>query len=183
MRRLTDAARLRAFMRALGQKARTAGRVYFAGGASAVLLEWRRATIDIDLELDPALEPLLREIPALKKSLQVNIELATPRDFIPELPGWRDRSPLIAREGPLAFHHYDFYAQVLAKIERGHARDEQDVTAIARRGLIEPQRLQAFFDQVAPELYRYPAIDADAFRRAVARGVQRLGHSNLDPDR
>ena len=61
MRQLTDATRLRQFMRQLGLRARVSGRIYLVGGACAVLLEWREATIDIDLDLDPSVElPPLR---------------------------------------------------------------------------------------------------------------------------
>ena len=94
---LTDAARLRQFMCLLGQRTRTRGRVYLVGGACAVWLDWRPTTIDIDLDLDPGLDALLREIPAIKEELRVNVELASPAQFIPELPGWRDRSPFVIR--------------------------------------------------------------------------------------
>lgn len=174
MRQLTDAARLREFMRLLGRRTRAAGRVYLVGGACAVLHDWRATTVDIDIDLDPALDLLLREIPAIKEELQVNVELASPAHFIPELPGWRDRSPFVAREGTLNFHHYDFHAQALAKIERAHARDVEDVREMAARGLIEPARLTAFFDLIEPQLYRYPAVDAGSFRRAVDQTVQAL---------
>jgi hypothetical protein len=175
MRQLTDLARLHQFMRALGHRARATGKIYLTGGASAVLLGWRTTTIDIDLELDPSLEPLLREIPALKEELQLNVELASPAHFIPPLPGWRDRSQFIVREGLVDFHHYDFYAQALSKVERAHANDEHDVREMARRGLIDPGRLIGFFDQIAAELYRYPAIDPAAFRESVERMVRTLG--------
>jgi hypothetical protein len=174
MRQLTDRARLGAFMRALGQKAQAPGRVYLVGGASAVVLDWRATTIDIDLELDSTLEPLLREIPALKESLQVNVELASPGHFIPPLPGWRDRSRFIAREGLIDFHHYDFYAQALAKIERGHARDQHDVATMVKTGLVDPSRLREFFAAIEPELYRYPAIDPASFRQAVDAVIGRF---------
>lgn len=174
MRQLTDAARLREFMRLLGRRTRAAGRVYLVGGACAVLHDWRATTIDIDLDLDPGLDALLREIPAIKEDLQVNVELASPAHFIPELPGWRDRSPFVVREGTLDFHHYDFYAQALSKIERAHDRDVQDVREMAARGLIEPHRLTGFFDLIEPQLYRYPAIDAASFRGAVAGTVRAL---------
>ena len=112
--------------------------VYLVGGACAVLHDWRSSTIDIDIDLDPGLDALLREIPAIKEDLQVNVELASPAHFIPELPGWRDRSPFVIREGTIDFHHYDFYAQALSKIERAHDRDVDDVREMAARGLIEP---------------------------------------------
>lgn len=174
MRRLTDAARLHEFMRLLGRRTRAAGRVYLVGGACAILCNWRDTTIDVDIELDPGLDLLLREIPAIKEDLQVNVELASPAHFIPELPGWRDRSPFVIREGTIDFHHYDFYAQALSKIERGHARDVADVREMAARGLIEPVRLVEFFDLIAPQLYRYPAVDSASFRRAVEQAVQAL---------
>ena len=174
MRELTDAARLRQFIRLLGQRTRARGRVYLVGGACAVWLDWRPATLDIDLDLDPGLDVLLREIPAIKEELHVNVELASPAHFIPELPGWRDRSPFVIREGSIDYHHYDFHAQALAKIERAHARDVADVREMAARGLIEPARLLVFFEQIAPGLYLYPAIDPASFRRAVEQTVRAL---------
>ena len=174
MRHLTDAVRLREFMRLLGRRTRAAGRVYLVGGACAVLHAWRSTTIDIDIDLDPGLDALLREIPAIKEELQVNVELVSPAHFIPELPGWRDRSPFAVREGSVDFHHYDFHAQALAKIERGHTRDVEDVRQMAARGLIDANRLTAFFDLIEPELYRYPAVDAASFRSAVLQTVQAL---------
>src|SRR4051794_24243474 len=106
-------------------------------------------------------------IPRIKSELDLNVELASPPDFIPELPGWRDRSPFIAREGRLDLHHFDPYSQALSKIERGFAEDLQDVAAMIERGLVEPRRARELFDAIAPELYRYPAIDPAAFRTQV----------------
>jgi hypothetical protein len=70
MRELTDAARLRHFLRLLGQSTRARGRVYLVGGACAVWLDWRPTTLDIDLDLDPGLDAVLREIPAIKEALR-----------------------------------------------------------------------------------------------------------------
>jgi hypothetical protein len=100
-------------------------------------------------------------------SLDINIELASPSDFIPEVPGWRDRSRVIQREGPLDFYHYGFYAQCLSKIERGHATDRADVASMIGAGLVDRRRLGELFAAIEPELYRYPAIDAADFRRRV----------------
>ena len=110
---------------------------------------------------------MLRAIPRLKEQLHLNIELACPSDFIPELPGWEDRSLYVADEGRLACYHYDFYAQALAKIERGHRQDLQDVRAMLDRGLIAALAVRRHFDAIEPLLYRYPAIHPPSFRRAV----------------
>jgi hypothetical protein len=117
-------------------------------------------------------DALLRAIPTLKESLQINVELAAPGDFIPVREGWEDRSPFISREGPLSFHHFDLVAQALAKIERGHAQDRVDVGEMLRRGLVDAAGLSTAFEAIAPHLYRYPAIDPASFRRAVDETIR-----------
>jgi len=76
-------------------------------------------------------------------------------------------APFIAREGRLSFHHFDPYAQALAKVERSHAQDIEDVREMTRRGLIDPAHALRYFESIEPTLYRYPAIDPASFRRAV----------------
>ncbi len=167
MRRLADETGIRRFMRSLGAAAREESRVYFTGGVSAVLMGWRPATIDVDLAFVPERDDLLRLLPALKDELELNIELASPSQFVPELPDWEARSPLIAREGKVSFHHYDFYGQALAKIERGHAQDRADVEMMLGAGLVQAGRLRALFEMIVPHLYRYPAVDPASLRRAL----------------
>lgn len=128
---------------------------------------WRRTTVDVDLRFEPDADELLRALPAIKESLEVNIELASPPDFIPELPGWRERSPFVLREGVISVHHFDLYSQALSKIERGFGQDLEDVHTMIARGLVEPSRLRDLYDTIEPELYRYPAIDPAVFRRKV----------------
>jgi hypothetical protein len=164
MRTNLDAARLERLLRALGDAARGPGRVYLTGGTSAVAAGWRASTIDADLKLEPEPPGVLSAIARLKDELDVNVELASPDLFIPTLPGWQERSVFIARHGHVDFFHYDFHAQALAKIERGHARDLLDVTAMAARGLIRASELARLFDAIAPDLERFPAIDPDVFR-------------------
>jgi hypothetical protein len=167
MRRPVDAERVRRFMRSLGAEAAQDARAYFTGGATAVLLGWRPSTIDLDIKLEPESDRLLRAIPRLKEELEINVELASPGDFIPELLGWREGSTYIAREGRLSFYHYDLRAQVLAKIERGHEQDLADVRQILARGLVERGDVLRRFEQIEPDLYRYHAIDPPTFRRAL----------------
>jgi hypothetical protein len=168
MRAPVDRERIEALMDRLGRAASVPVRVYLVGGTSAVLVGWREGTIDVDLAIRPHDDALLRAIPDLKNALDVNIELASPADFIPLPAGWEDRSPFIARRHQVAFHHFDFYSQALAKLERGHRQDAADVRAMLERGLIEPTKMQQYFDEIEPELYRFPAIHPPAFRSAVA---------------
>jgi hypothetical protein len=167
MRQVADAERIRRFMRALAQAAQAPARVYFTGGATAVLMGWRSSTIDVDIKIVPEHDHLFRAIPRIKETLQINVELACPADFIPVPSGWEERSPFIASEGRLSFHHFDHYAQALAKVERGHTLDIADVQEMLRRGLVEPARAWQYFQAIEPNLYRFPAVHANSFRRAV----------------
>lgn len=172
MRRPVDEKRVRDFFHALATTASEDARIYVTGGATALLYGWRKTTIDVDLKIVPERDSILRAIPRLKEELEMNIELAAPDQFIPELPGWETRSPFIEQEARLSFYHYDLNAQALAKIERGHDQDIADVREMLNRSLINPAELWRLFCEIEPKLYRYPAIDARSFRRAVERVLQ-----------
>jgi hypothetical protein len=164
MRPPVDESRIRALASELGRVASQPVRIYLTGGSTAVLEGWRETTIDVDLRFEPEDDEMLRALPALKDRLGLNIELASPPDFIPELPGWRERSPHVFREGRVDVHHFDPYSQALSKIERGFDQDVDDVRSMIERGLVDPPRLRELYDTIEPELYRYPAIDPPAFR-------------------
>jgi hypothetical protein len=132
-----------------------------------VLLGWRPTTVDVDLELVPEQDAVLRAVPRLKEELSINVELASPGHFIPLPAGWEERSLLVDPGRLLAVYHFDPYSQALAKLERDHARDREDVRALLDSGLVEPTRILDYFDEIEPVLYRFPAIDPAAFRRRV----------------
>jgi hypothetical protein len=167
VRELADEARIRRFMRALGEAAPLEGDCFLTGGATAVLLGWRRTTLDVDVKLEPEQDAVLRVLPRIKEELAVNVELASPGDFIPLPRAWRERSLFAERAGRLTFRHFDLYCQVLAKVERGHAQDVEDVREILARGFVEKAALRASFIEIEPELYRFPAVDPADFRRGV----------------
>jgi len=128
-----------------------------------LLVGVRDATIDIDLKLDPEPDGVFESIADLKDRLSVNVELASPDDFLPALPGWSERSEWIVREGSVDFFHYDFYGQVLAKVLRGHSRDIDDAHALVVAGKVHPERLIDMFESIRPQMIRYPSIDPDEF--------------------
>ncbi len=177
MRRLATADRIRALLARLGREARTPVTVYLTGGSTAVLLGWRESTIDVDLKLVPDSSEILRSVPALKEELQINVELASPDLFIPVPKGWEERSLWEATEGRLTVRHFDLVAQAVAKLERGHARDLEDVQAMLHLGLVTAEALTRFLADVEDELYRFPAVDPASLRRAVeaAAGPPRPG--------
>ena len=158
-------------MLALGDAATSNVRVYLVGGTTAVLIGWRASTVDVDMVMEPEDGRLLHAISELKNSLQINVELASPPDFVPELEGWRERSPFVLREGRVTVRHFDLYSQALSKIERGFSQDLEDVASMVREGLVDPRRARAFFDATEDLLHRYPAIDAGAFRASVDRAL------------
>lgn len=160
--------RILELIRALGQQVRGPGTVYLVGGSSIVLMgAGRESTIDVDLKLDPEPAGIFEAIAALKNTLDLNIELAAPDQFIPPIPGWKERSVFIERVGNVEFYHYDLYGQALAKLERGHDRDHRDVARLIEKGMIERNKLLELFGQIEGNLIRYPSIDAARFRQTV----------------
>jgi hypothetical protein len=98
------------------------------------------------------------------------VELASPDQFLPAVPGWRERSIFIARHGLIAFYHDDPYGQALFtrcsravhalfKLQRRHDRDVRDVRSFVGSGLVRPERLREMVAAIEPDLARFPAID------------------------
>lgn len=167
MRDAADAERIRRLAQELGRAVPAGTRMYLTGGATAVLEGWRQSTVDVDVRFEPDADAALRRLAALKEELSVNVELASPLDFLPPLAGWRDRSRFRFREGNLEVFDFDPYSQALSKLQRGFELDLKDVNAMVESGLVEPARLLELFDGVEPELYRFPAVDPTGLRDAV----------------
>ena len=159
---------LLAFLHQLGASAHTPGRCFLTGGASALLEGWRRTTVDIDLHFEPEPAGVFEAIPGLKRELGVNVELAAPFHFVPVPAGWADRSPVVGQFGRLEVLHFDFTGQALAKLARGFTRDLDDVQAMLARGFVTAAGLRRAFQEVQPQMLRYPALDAAALGRRVA---------------
>jgi hypothetical protein len=163
MREQLSREKLLEFLTKLGSGATSKGNCYLTGGATAVLIGWRETTVDVDLKFDPEPEGVFEVIPQLKTDLKVNVELASPDDFIPEMQGWRERSKSIGQFDKVAVFHYDFISQALAKLERGHGKDLDDVKQMLARGLISKEGLARGIEEIRPRLKRYPAIDEAQF--------------------
>jgi hypothetical protein len=181
MRQKVTVATLKQFMQELAAETRSPGKVYLTGGATALLLGFRDQTIDIDLKLDPEPEGAFEAIAALKNRLDLNVELASPEDFIPRAADWRERSRLIATIGRVEFFHYDFSLQALAKLERGHVQDLNDVMRLVRGGFVTVAELQARFAQIEPGLLRYPAIDPRQFKRKLDQFLTQFPPHDQNP--
>ena len=167
MRLDADKAKLQTFMEAFGKRVGGPGTIYLTGGATALLYGWREKTIDIDIKAEPEPPGFFEAVAELKDTLDTNVELASPDLFIPELPGWRERSLFIQKSGKVEFRHFDFYSQVLAKLERGHERDLHDVLEFKKQRLVEPKKLLELFTQIRPQLKKIPAIDEPSFAKTI----------------
>lgn len=172
MRSEADIEKIEEVIGELGRLATSPGRIYLVGGSSVVLEGGRTSTIDVDLKLDPEPGGIFEAIAEIKNRLDVNIELAAPDQFIPEVPGWRERSEFIKRVGCVDFHHYDFYSQALSKLERSHPRDLRDVQNWVSMGNVNPSKLRERFEKIESRLIRYPRIDAEKFRERVVSFVE-----------
>ena len=172
MRSNVDPQKIEQLMKALGREARGSGCIYFTGGASALLIGWRSSTVDIDIRLDPEPLGIFQAIAKLKQELDINIELASPQDFLPPLPGWHDRSIFIGRYDEISFYHYDFTAQALAKISRGYNRDIDDVQAMYEQKLFSLEKLRDSFEAIASELIRFPSLNPEILRNRLEKFIE-----------
>lgn len=174
MRQKVSKSLLHRFMTELARRSHGPGKIYFTGGATALLLDVREQTIDIDIKIEPEPRGVFEAISALKNELDLNIELASPADFIPAPPKWQELATHVAIIGELSFFHYDFAMQALAKIERGFSHDLTDAAALISKGHVSVEQLRERFAQIKPDLIRYPAIDAPRFALKVEQFIRSI---------
>lgn len=168
--------RLTPLMKELARTAPAGGpwRVYLVGGGTAVVLGWRRSSVDVDLCSDQS--EVFRDIQAIKERLDLNIEFARPEDFVPPLRGSAERHVFIDSTGTVSLYHYDPYAQALSKVVRGFERDLVDARHFVTSGLVEPSRLRTLVAEIpAAEYSRYPNLTRADLEAAVAEFLDTLG--------
>ena len=155
-------------MRALADSAPGRGsfRVYFIGGATAVDHGWRESTIDVDISADD--DRVFREIQKLKESLDLNVELAKPEDFVPALSGTASRHLFIDTIGAVSFFHYDPYSQLFSKLVRGFRQDLEDAENFLAEGLVKAERFRALVKKIPKAAYsKHPALSRTGIHDAV----------------
>jgi len=87
-------------------------------------------TVDIDYRIELTSGDdgeFIQALRATQRLITLNVEAASPADFIPLPQGWRERSTFLTREGGLTIYAFDPLSTALAKIERGQQRDSDDV--------------------------------------------------------
>lgn len=178
-RREATRATINTFLRELGKRFRGHGTLYLAGGSALVYQGYRPRTEDVDYRIEITAGEHGQFVEALRETqrqIALNVEPASPADFIPLPHGWRDRSPFLAQEGGLTVYAFDPLSTALAKIERGQERDIDDVRALTSAGAVTVQQIVAGFNEIAPRIEReaLPRVQEDDFRRKVDAAVRLL---------
>jgi len=180
-RRDATQSEINAFLRELGRRFTGSGALYLVGGSMLVYKGYRARTADIDYRFEARTGDdglFVQAVRATQRVVNLNVEPASPADFIPLPQGWRDRSPFLAQHGGLAVYAFDPLSTALAKIERGQERDVDDVLALCRTGALTIEQIVAGFDEIAPRIdtEALPRIREDDFRRKVEAFVTRASH-------
>jgi hypothetical protein len=155
MRPPVDRQRILHFLHHLGQRFRRPGRVYLVGGTTLVFEGFRTQTLDVDLTFEVAQQDhgeFIRAVRGLKDELAINVEEASPDDFIPLPEGYQDRAKFVGRFGSLDVYHFDVYSVALSKIERGRDADFADVLALLEAGWLDFETLKRFFVEILPQV-------------------------------
>ena len=155
MRPPVDRQRIIHFLELLGQRFRKPGRVFLVGGTTLVFEGFRTQTLDVDLSFEVAEQDhgeFIRTVRALKDELAINVEEASPGDFIPLPAGYQDRAQFVGRFGNLDVYHFDVYSVALSKIERGRDADFADVLALLEAGWLDFEALSRYFAEILPQV-------------------------------
>lgn len=177
MRQGVDKAAIESFLQQLGKTFRKPARLYLVGGAALVHMGVRSGfTQDIDVQVSGASEgDLIVAIQRMIERLQINVEFASPVDFIPLPKQWEAHARFVGRYGLLDVFYFDFYSIALSKMERSNSRDIADVQLLVQQGIIALDELDNAYQEVLAQLGkgRYPRITPKRFTERY-QAVRRL---------
>ncbi|HZU01342.1 MAG TPA: DUF6036 family nucleotidyltransferase [Ktedonobacteraceae bacterium] len=158
MRPNVDKGQIENFLRNLGRTFRRPGRLYLVGGAALVHMGIRSgSTQDIDVEIRATNEDEMMEaIRHLKDTMNINIEFASPGDFMPLPKQWEMHAKYIGRYGTIEAFYFDFYSIALSKIQRGSTGDIRDVKLLLEQGIITLPELDEAYNEVLPQVGKRP---------------------------
>jgi len=172
MRPSVDKKAIELFLTQLGRNFHKSGRLYLVGGAALVHLGIRPGfTQDIDIQVSgPHEGELIVTIQRLIQQMQVNVEFASPGDFMPLPSQWEVHSRYIGRYGGVDVFYFDFYSIALSKIERGNMRDIADVKLLVQQNIIRLEELDVAYQEVLQQLGRgrYPRLSPERFAERYA---------------
>ena len=148
MRQNVDRQKIEQFLTQVG-RTRQPGRLYLTGGAALVHKGIRPGqTLDIDIQVtvDPA--HLTAQIAQLKQKMNINIEFASPGDFIPLPTQWETRSQFVKRYDQVDVFYFDWYSIILSKMQRASRQDIIDAQLLVRQGFVDVMELDLLYQDV-----------------------------------
>ena len=174
-----------AFLHELGRRFTGRGALYLAGGSMLVYQGFRPRTLDIDYRIELSAgddTQFIQALRATQRVVQLNVEPASPADFIPLPAGWRERSRFLVQEGGITVYAFDPLSTALAKIERGQERDIDDVLALCRSGVLNADQIAQGFEEISVriETEALPRITEQDFRRKIVAFMVRA-QAAIDP--
>jgi hypothetical protein len=166
---------IEAFLDFLGKSFHKAGRLYLAWGAALVHMGIRQgATMDIDVAIEASDEDeMVTAIRRIVEQMQINVEFASPGDFIPLPTQWMSQAHYVGRYGEVDVFYFDFYSLALSKISRGNDRDLIDVKLLLQQKVITLEELDAAYREVLPRMGKRPYINLDPQRFAERYAIVR----------
>jgi hypothetical protein len=138
-------------------RTRQSGRLYLTGGAALVhrgIRPGQTLDIDIQITIDPG--NLTAHIAQLKQKINMNIEFASPGDFIPLPTQWEARSEFIKRYHQVDAFYFDWYSLALSKMQRANRQDVVDVQLLVRQGYVEVSELDLLCQDVVNKIGNPP---------------------------
>jgi hypothetical protein len=154
MRPKVDKARIEDFLKNLGRNFRKSGRLYLVGGAALVHSGVRSgSTLDIDVEIAGENEgEMIDAIRQLIQQMNINVEFASPGDFMPLPKHWLTQSQYVGRYGAIDVFYFDFYSIALSKMQRGSDLDINDVKLLLQQRVITLEGLDSAYQEVFAQL-------------------------------
>ena len=138
-------------------RTRQSGRLYLTGGAALVHCGIRPGqTLDIDIQITIDPTNLTAQIAQLKQRMNINIEFASPGDFIPLPAQWEARSQFIKRYDQVDVFYFDWYSIALSKMQRANRQDVVDVQLLVRQGFVDIGELDLLYQDVLSKIGKPP---------------------------
>jgi hypothetical protein len=153
LRQAVNRERISEFLRQVGERYHKPARLYLVGGTSLVFEGYRQQTLDVDLVIEVSADnhgDLIHALQEIMRLLDVNVEEASPGDFIPLPAGYAERHIFLGRYGQVDVFHFDLYSTALGKVERGRRQDIADVVALLDNVRIEWSRLESMYHEILP---------------------------------
>ncbi len=118
----------------------------------------------------------MEAIRRLIQKLNINVEFASPRDFMPLPIQWMTQSQYIGRYGAIDVFYFDFCSIALSKIQRGSSLDINDVKLLLQQGIITLQGLDTAYKEVLVQVGKgsYAKLDPQRFAARYAAVRQLL---------